>query len=225
MSSAAGAIIGRAAGRATLPGLRDGIFAADQALARLAQLEEPPQEIVAVMEALAAPLGDLGTRIRPPLAEQLPFDQRDGGFVREFYEAALDETRSLRDGLAPRGCREAGALTADEAGVKGLKIRHNNVLGYFVEVTAAWDKLMGGRRLNATFIHRQTLAGQTRFTTRNSARSEAKTPMPGDRALGLELEICRAGSARLPSTPARTCAPPRMPRPCSDVATALATRG
>jgi Mismatch repair ATPase (MutS family) len=58
------------------------------------------------------------------------------------------------------------ARYAEDTGVKGLKIRHNNVLGYFVEVTAQHgDKLMTPP-LNATFIHRQTLAGQTRFTTR-----------------------------------------------------------
>src|SRR6201999_2560761 len=76
-----------------------------------------------------------------------------------------------------------------DTGVKGLKIRHNNVLGYFVEVTAQHgDKLMAPP-LNATFIHRQTLAGQTRFTTSELGEIEAKIANAGDRALGLELEI------------------------------------
>ena len=81
------------------------------------------------------------------------------------------------------------ARYADETGVKGLKIRHNNVLGYFVEVTAQHgDKLMAPP-LNATFIHRQTLAGQVRFTTTELGEIEAKIANAGDRALGLELEI------------------------------------
>src|SRR5260221_5981995 len=74
-------------------------------------------------------------------------------------------------------------------GVRGWKTRTNNVLGYFVEVTAQHgDKLMAPP-LNATFIHRQTLAGQTRFTTAELGEIEARLANAGDRALGLELEI------------------------------------
>ncbi len=77
---------------------------------------------------------------------------------------------------------------ADETGVRALKIRHNNVLGYFVEVTAQHgDKLMSAP-LNARFIHRQTLAGQVRFTTTELGELEAKIANAADRALGLELE-------------------------------------
>ena len=141
-----------------LAGLRDGILAADQALARLAQLEAPPSEIVAVMEALRRPSRDLAREFERALAEQLPLIKRDGGFIRENYEPALDESRNLRD--ASRLVVAAmQARYADNTGIKALKIRHNNVLGYFVEVTAQHgDKLMAPP-LNATFIHRQTLAG------------------------------------------------------------------
>src|SRR5436305_2363444 len=66
-----------------LAGLRDGIFAADQALARLAQIAELPQEIVAVMEALRRPSGELAREFERALAEALPLTKRDGGFVRQ----------------------------------------------------------------------------------------------------------------------------------------------
>src|SRR5437868_1524993 len=171
-----------------LAGLRDGILAADQALARLAQLEAPPPEIVAVMEALRRPSRDLAREFERALAEQLPLIKRDGGFIREGYEPALDESRNLRD--ASRLVVAAmQARYADATSIKALKIRHNNVLGYFVEVTAQHgDKLMAPP-LNATFIHRQTLAGQVRFTTSELGEIEAKIANAGDRALGLELEI------------------------------------
>src|SRR5262249_5931512 len=75
-----------------------------------------------------------------------------------------------------------------QTGVRALKIRHNNVLGYFVEVTAQHgDKLMTAP-LNSTFIHRQTLAGQVRFTTTELGALEAKIAHAADRALGIELE-------------------------------------
>jgi DNA mismatch repair protein MutS len=171
-----------------LAGLRDGIVAADQALTRLEWLDDPRAEIRAVMDALRRPSRDLAQEFSRALADQLPLIKRDGGFVREGYESALDETRSLRD--ASRLVVAAmQARYADATSIKGLKIRHNNVLGYFVEVTAQHgDKLMSPP-LNATFIHRQTLAGQVRFTTAELGEIEAKIANAGDRALGLELEI------------------------------------
>ncbi|MGY3619974.1 DNA mismatch repair protein MutS [Bradyrhizobium sp. USDA 10063] len=171
-----------------LAALRDGILAADQALVRLAQLDQPPAEIVAVMEALRRPSRDLAGEFERALAEQLPLIKRDGGFVREGYEAALDESRNLRD-ASRLVVASMQARYAEDTGVKALKIRHNNVLGYFVEVTAQHgDKLMSPP-LNATFIHRQTLAGQVRFTTSELGEIEAKIANAGDRSLNLELEI------------------------------------
>ncbi|MFL6816288.1 MAG: DNA mismatch repair protein MutS, partial [Bradyrhizobium sp.] len=172
-----------------LAGLRDGILAADQALARLSELENPPpQQIALIMQALARPSRELAREFERALAEHLPLIKRDGGFVRESYQPSLDEARNLRD--ASRLVVAAmQARYADETGVKGLKIRHNNVLGYFVEVTAQnGDRLMTPP-LNATFIHRQTLAGQIRFTTAELGEIEARIANAGDRALGLELEI------------------------------------
>src|SRR5947207_2559378 len=171
-----------------LAGLRDGILAADNALARLAQLDTPPPEIAGIMDALRRPSRDLAHEFERALAEQLPLIKRDGGFVREQYEPALDETRSLRD--ASRLVVAAmQARYADDTSIKGLKIRHNNVLGYFVEVTAQHGDRLMAPPLNATFIHRQTLAGQVRFTTTELGELAAKIASAADRALGLELEI------------------------------------
>ena len=171
-----------------LAGLRDGILAADRALSRFAAMDQPPQEIVAVMEALRRPSRQLAREFERALSEQLPLTKRDGGFVSEGYEGALDEARSLRD-ASRLVVASMQARYAEVTSVKGLKIRHNNVLGYFVEVTAQHgDKLMAPP-LNATFIHRQTLAGQVQFTTSELGEIEAKIANAGDRALALELEI------------------------------------
>lgn len=178
-----------------LAGLRDGIMAADQTLVRLSEIDQPPQEIAAVMAALQRPSRELAAEFAGALDEQLPLIKRDGGFVRQGYEPALDETRNLRD-ASRLVVASMQARYADSTGVKGLKIRHNNVLGYFVEVTAQHgDKLMSPP-LNATFIHRQTLAGQVRFTTSELGEIEAKIANAGDRALGLELEIFERLSAK-----------------------------
>jgi DNA mismatch repair protein MutS len=179
--------VGRGSPR-DLASLRDGIVAADEALEQLVGLDDPPSEITTAMEALRRPSRDLAREFERALADQLPLIKRDGGFVRESYEAALDEARSLRD--ASRLVVAAmQARYADSTGVKGLKIRHNNVLGYFVEVTAQHGDRLMAPPLNATFIHRQTLAGQVRFTTSELGEIEARIANAGDRALGLELEI------------------------------------
>ena len=171
-----------------LAALRDGILAADKAMERLSRIDKLPRDITLAIDALRRPSRDLAREFARGLADELPLFKRDGGFVRAGYEAALDETRSLRD--ASRLVVAAmQARYADDTGIKALKIRHNNVLGYFVEVTAQHgDKLMAAP-LNATFIHRQTLAGQVRFTTTELGEIEAKIANAGDRALGLELEI------------------------------------
>jgi DNA mismatch repair protein MutS len=171
-----------------LAGLRDGILAADLALALLSQIEAPPAEIAATVEALRRPPRELAREFERALAEQLPLIKRDGGFVREGYDGTLDETRNLRD-ASRLVVASMQARYADDTGIKGLKIRHNNVLGYFVEVTAQHGEKLMTAPLNATFIHRQTLAGQVRFTSSELGEIEARIANAGDRALGLELEI------------------------------------
>ncbi len=66
------------------------------------------------------------------------------------------------------------ARYADDSGIKSLKIKHNNVLGYFVDVTAQHGEKLMSAPLNATFIHRQTLAGQVRFTTIGARRARSQ---------------------------------------------------
>ena len=171
-----------------LAALRDGIEAADRASARLGLMRDPTQDIFAATRALQRPPRDLLRELSAALDDTLPLLKRDGGFVRPGYEAALDETRALRD-QSRQVVAAMQARYADETGVKALKIRHNNVLGYFVEVTAQHGEKMMAAPLNATFIHRQTLAGQVRFTTTELGEVEAKIANAGERALGLELEI------------------------------------
>ncbi|MGB9364827.1 MAG: DNA mismatch repair protein MutS, partial [Xanthobacteraceae bacterium] len=96
--------------------------------------------------------------------------------------------RALRD-ESRRVVAALQARYADETGTRALKVRHNNVLGYFVEVTAQHGEKLLAPPLNATFIHRQTLAGQVRFTTTELAALEAKIASAADRALAMELDI------------------------------------
>ncbi|HVV61998.1 MAG TPA: DNA mismatch repair protein MutS [Pseudolabrys sp.] len=170
-----------------LAGIRDGLIAASDLAKALRSLHDIPAEVTDAALALRKPDAKLAAELAAALADELPAFKRDGGFVRAGYDAALDEARALRD-ESRRVIAALQARYAEETGVRGLKIRHNNVLGYFVEVTAQHgDKLMAPP-LNATFIHRQTLAGQVRFTSTELGELEAKIASAAERALGLELD-------------------------------------
>jgi DNA mismatch repair protein MutS len=179
-------VVGRGGPR-DLAAVRDGITTAAGLAAGLEQFPEIAEELARATRSLRRPDPAIAAELATALADELPYLKRDGGFVRAGYDTVLDEARALRD----ESRRVIAALQgryADTAAVRALKIRHNNVLGYFVEVTAQHgDKLMAPP-LNATFIHRQTLAGQVRFTTTELGELEAKIASAADRALGIELE-------------------------------------
>jgi DNA mismatch repair protein MutS len=188
-------VIGRGGPR-DLAAIRDGICAAVDFSTRLSALAEVPRDIADAIAALRRPDAAIATELARVLAEELPAFRRDGGFVRSGYQAALDEARALRD----ESRRVIAALQvryAETTGVKTLKIRHNNVLGYFVDVTAQHGEELLTAPLNGTFIHRQTLAGQVRFTTTELGELEAKIANAADRALALEFEIFDALAARV----------------------------
>ncbi len=126
--------------------------------------------------------------LQDALEDELPHLQRDGGFVRKTYSAALDAQRQFRDqaqhlilGLQHNYI----ALT----GIKNLKIRHNNMLGYFIETGAQHADMMRSAPLQDTFIHRQTLASQSRFSTKELSDIEARIFGAADAAQKIEDDI------------------------------------
>jgi DNA mismatch repair protein MutS len=179
-------VVGRGGPR-DLAAIRDGIVAAAALAARLGDGTDIPAEIAQACAALYRPDRSIAAELSAALANELPHLKRDGGFLRAGFDAALDEARALRD-ESRRVIAALQARYADASGVRSLKIKHNNVLGYFVEVTAQNGERLFNPPLNATFIHRQTLAGQVRFTTTELGALEAKIASAADRALGIELD-------------------------------------
>lgn len=122
------------------------------------------------------------------LVAEPPLLARDGGFVADGYNEELDECRKLRD--EGRGVIASLQATYIElSGVNALKIKHNNVLGYFIETTSTHADKMLGEPLSETFIHRQTTANQVRFTTLELSALETKIHNAGGRALEIEKQI------------------------------------
>ena len=203
-----------------LAAIRDGMLAAADLARALGSLKETPDQVAEAIEACRKPDGMLAAELSAALAAELPAYKRDGGFVRDGYDKILDETRALRD-ESRRVIAALQARYAEETGIRILKIKHNNVLGYFVEVTAQHGEKLMAAPLNATFIHRQTLAGQVRFTTTELGELEAKIASAAERALGLELETFERLTARVMAETAniKTCAEALA---SLDVASALA---
>jgi DNA mismatch repair protein MutS len=171
-------------------GPRD-LAALRQSLAETASLQEllAAPDLVPLPERLAEArrgLGEHGVlvgRLSRALAAELPLFARDGGFIAAGYSEELDEWRGLRD----ESRRMIAALQrryAEETAVAALKIRHNNVIGYYIEVSANHASKLGPE-----FIHRQTMAGAQRYTTTELADLETKIASAAERALALELRL------------------------------------
>ncbi len=150
-----------------------------------------PTDMPAILtEAAQSLVGheDLLELLDQALVADPPLLARDGGFIAPGYNEELDEVRKLRD----EGRSVIAAMQAEfieMTGIASLKIKHNNVLGYFIETTATHADKMMAAPLNETFIHRQTTANQVRFTTVELSEIETKILNAGGRALEIEKRL------------------------------------
>jgi len=181
----------------------------DRALSRLALDRGGPRDLAAIRNGLeqalllrqiipesaprllAETLRDLSGQanllqtLDAALVVEPPILVRDGGFIASGFDTELDEARKLRD----EGRAVIAAMQADyvaQTGINSLKIKHNNVLGYFVDLTTTHAEKMRTAPLSETFIHRQTTAGQVRFTTVALAEMETKILNAGNHSLEIE---------------------------------------
>ena len=172
-----------------LAAIRDGLTAAGSLAARLRRHDDLPRELAGAGSAIEAapPLVDELTCLLvdnpPPLA-------RDGGFVRAGYSPELDQARELRDNSRQLVAGLQGTYQT-ATGVASLKIRHNNVLGYYVEVASNHAQRLDER----TFIHRQTMANAMRYTTVELGDLETAMSRAADRAIALELDAFNKATA------------------------------
>lgn len=181
-----------------LGALRDGLNIGGGVCQLFSETRDPlltlPAETAQALSALhLANVPDLAAfrdLLAQGLGPDLPALTRDGGFVADGVRPELDQARALRDD-SRRVILALEARLASESGVS-LKVRHNAVLGYFVETTAKAAEPLMTAPLNATFIHRQTLANQVRFTTVELAELDARIAQAAERALAIELDTFEA---------------------------------
>jgi DNA mismatch repair protein MutS len=218
-----GRALGRiAAGRGSprdLGQLRDGLSEARRLHDRLAALPEPPSLLADLLPALTGH-GELVDLLARALVPMPPIEASQGGYIAEGYDAALDELRAT-GGEGRRAIAGLEARYRQQTGIATLKIRHNGVLGFHIEVAArAADKLMAA---DSGFIHRQTLAGVVRFNAPDLHEQAMRVGQAGAHALAAEAahleELTAAALARAHPIAAAADALARL-----DVAAALAER-
>ncbi len=214
-------VLGRGGPR-DLAAIKDGLLAAKEIAALHSAnqgFDAPPSEINHALSTGGPWAEDLIQPLAHNLSDELPLMARDGGFVRAGARPELDELRELRDD-ARKLIAKLQNKYADLVKVKTLKVRHNNVLGYYLEVPAAHGERLRTEHLDL-FIHRQSMANAMRFTTAELSELEARIAQAASKALALELQIfddlCADVLARTSEITALGCALGTL-----DVASALA---
>ena len=135
----------------------------------------------------AAPVA-LATALKAAIIDEPPYLRRDGDFVRARYNPDLDAAIALRDNSRDVLAR-LEARYVEETGIKQLKIRHNNILGYYVEVTQLNAKPLQTPPFDSIFRHRQSMANAMRFSTAELLEAEGQIASASERALQLEQEV------------------------------------
>ena len=169
-----------------LAAIRNGLEQAD----RIATILQPSELPSLLKQSASALLGHdaLIDLLGQALVAEPPLLARDGGFIATGYDAELDEMRALRDEGRSVIARMQTEY-ASQTGIQSLKIKHNNVLGYFIEVTATHAERMLSEPLSDTFRHRQTTANQLRFTTPDLTEMETRILNAGRHALEIEKRL------------------------------------
>lgn len=156
-----------------------------QCLEKADDLAEGLRELAQTLAGLPATLAN---ELERAIIEEPPLLARDGGFVAKDYDSTLDKERALAAD-ARTIVAQLQARLATETDIKALKIKHNNVLGYFIEVPSASGGKLTHEPHSETFIHRQTMANAMRFTTAELAELEGRIARAHDAALDIERNI------------------------------------
>ncbi len=170
-----------------LAAIRDGMMAAGETATLLAQ-GDLPKEVEGAVRALRGVDAALADTLALALRDDLPLHKRDGGFVRAGYLPLLDDTLVLKDD-SRRVIAALQGRYASETECRTLRVKHNNFLGYFIEVPQIIGEKLLREPFSTTFIHRQTMADQMRFSTAELGALESRLVSAADHALALELDV------------------------------------
>ena len=164
--------------------IRDGMAMANTISGLLvANLEHLPKGIQTISAQL---INDsrLLNELQEALNLEMPANLKGGGFVRSGYNAQLDSLYDLQKN-AKKNLDVLRDKYRNSTGVSNLKVSHNNVIGYFVEVSPS----NANKIPDDVFEHRQTLGSSVRYTTVELRELESNLVNCGERIAAIEQEI------------------------------------
>lgn len=168
--------------------VRDGLALSEIIQSGLQKQQNPILDTLQKNLQQSQALEDLQDKLKAALTDNAPALMRDGGFIKQGHNAKLDQLKELRDNSKAL-IAQLQSTYQKMTGIDTLKVKYNNVLGYFVDVSAKKaDTLMAPNDDNP-FIHRQTTANAVRFTTTELSEFEKELLSSSDKALALEMEI------------------------------------
>lgn len=142
-----------------------------------------PAPRLAELTAAIVPQDDLVALVERALVDEPPMAIKEGGLIRKGYHAELDELRAAaHDGK--QWIAELQAREIERTGIKSLKIRFNNVFGYFIEVTKS-----NLAQVPADYVRKQTVVNGERFITPELKECEHKILGAEDKSVALEYEL------------------------------------
>ncbi len=154
-------------------------------ISKKSQLPTGIKDIISTLNLLPKTLGQ---KLALAFIDEPPIHKKDGGFIEQNYNEELDKQRKL----TTKSRAIISALQLDlsqETKIKNLKIKHNRVLGYFIEVPISQGEKLLSNEFNSIFIHRQTMANVMRFTTSDLAKLESEISLAQANSLKIELDI------------------------------------
>ncbi|HEY0709287.1 MAG TPA: DNA mismatch repair protein MutS, partial [Polyangia bacterium] len=172
--------LGRSLGR--LPSLQEALRAAAEDL----PVTEATEDLLSLGDDLAQ---DLAVRITALLADDAPAITKEGGFIRAGHSSELDSLRDLaaggRDRILAIETRER-----ERTGIPSLKVKYNNVFGYYIEITRA--KIGQAGQVPPDYVRKQTVANAERFITEELAHHESAIASAEEQRIALELRLFEA---------------------------------
>lgn len=148
---------------------------------------QPRPEIIKETCKMMGNYGNISADIFSALVDidNLPALARDGGFIREGYDLALDKIKGIK-GSSAKTMAELQNKYIEQTGISGLKIKYNTLIGYFIEVP---NKNASELLDNPNFIYRQSVLNAARYTTLELSQIDQEISSSAEKALALEIEI------------------------------------
>jgi len=171
-----------------LAAIREGLEVTGKIGELLKKAQDLPEELEEMRKISESPLQSLVEDLKRALNPNLPSHRREGGIIATGYDENLDKNRDLSVDFR-KHIAQLEARYCAESGIKTLRIKHNNILGFFIDLSVQNGERLLASQTDGKFIHRQTLVSAMRFTTLELSDMDSQIKSAQEQALARELEL------------------------------------